>query len=192
MKSIEMKATRRAATGKRNAKDLRKDGVVPGVVYHKAAASHIQIDDREVKRALFTPETYIVKLDIEGEVVDAIVREAQYHPVHDHLLHVDFLQVTSDAPVVLTLPITLTGTPLGVTKGGKLAIKLRKLKVKGVTSELPDEIKVDVADLDLGGTRKVGELQLDGVQVLTSPSAAIAAVEIPRALRSKTSAETAE
>lgn len=189
MKTIELSASARPTVGKRNAKDLRKEGKVPGVVYHNAEAQHIEIDEREAKRALFTRETYLVKLSVGSEQLDTIVREAQFHPVHDHLLHVDFLQVSGDKPVVLTLPLTLTGTPLGVTKGGKLATKLRKIKVKGVPSELPPQIEVSVADLDLGQTRKVAELELEGLEVLTSPSAAIAAVEIPRSLRSKKEAE---
>jgi large subunit ribosomal protein L25 len=189
MKTIELKATARPELGKRNAKDLRKGGMVPGVVYHDAEVKHIQIEGREVKRALFTPETFLIKLDVEGEAVDAIVREAQFHPVHDHLLHIDFIQVRTDRPVVLTLPIRLVGVPVGVTKGGKLATKLRKIKLKGVPSEMPQFIEVDVKDLELGQTRKVGDLQLDNFQVLTSPSATIAAVEIPRSLRSKRESE---
>ncbi|MEM9986199.1 MAG: 50S ribosomal protein L25 [Bacteroidota bacterium] len=189
MKTIELKATNRPAVGKRNAKDLRTEGLVPGVVYHQAEAKHIQINSKEVKQALFTPETYLVKLDVEGEIVDAIVREAQFHPVFDHLLHVDFLQVSDDKPVVLTLPLKMKGTPVGVTKGGKLATKLRKLKVKGIPGKLPAFIEVNVGDLDLGQTRKVGELDIKDIEVVTSPSAAIAAVEIPRSLRSKQAAQ---
>lgn len=185
MKTIEMRAAKRPELGKRNTKDLRKDGLVPGVVYHNAEAKHIQLNSREAKRALFTSETFLVKLDIEGEVVETIVREAQFHPVHDHLLHVDFLQIESEKAVTLTLPIRLAGTPVGVTKGGKLATKLRKLKVKGNPGQMPDSIEVNVKDLDLGQTRKVSELQLENIQIVTSPSAAIAAVEIPRSLRSK-------
>lgn len=185
MKTIEMRAAARPAVGKRNTKDLRKEGKVPGVVYHNAEAKHIELEAREAKRALFTRETFLVKLDVEGETLETIVREAQFHPVHDQLLHVDFLQVTGNKPVVLTLPLTLKGTPLGVTKGGKLSTKLRKLKVKGVPADLPPQIEVSVKDLDLGQTRKVAELEIEGLDILTSPSAAIAAVEIPRSLRSK-------
>jgi large subunit ribosomal protein L25 len=185
MKTIEMRATARPTVGKRNTKDLRKEGKVPGVIYHNAEAKHIELEAREAKRALFTRETFLVKLDVEGETVDAIVRESQFHPVHDQLMHIDFLQVTGEKPVILTLPMSLKGTPLGVTRGGKLATKLRKLKVKGVPSKLPPQVEVNVSDLDLGQTRKVGELDIEGLEILTSPSAAIAAVEIPRSLRSK-------
>jgi large subunit ribosomal protein L25 len=185
MKTIEMSASARPTVGKRNAKDLRKEGKVPGVIYHNAEAKHIELEAREAKRALFTRETFLVKLEVGGETVDTIVRESQFHPVHDQLLHIDFLQVTGDKPVVLTLPLTLKGVPLGVTKGGKLSTKLRKLKVKGIPSQFPPQIEVNVADLDLGQTRKVSELDLEGLEILTSPSASIAAVEIPRSLRSK-------
>ncbi len=186
MKTIELKASARPELGKRNSKDLREEGLVPGVVYHNAEAKHIQLESREAKKVLFTAETYLVKLNVEGETVSTIVREAQYHPVHDHLLHVDFLQVADDKPVVLNLPITLKGVPAGVTKGGKLSTKLRKLKVKGVPGNLPASIEVNVSDLELGQTRKVGEIELENMEIVTSASAAIAAVEIPRSLRSKT------
>jgi large subunit ribosomal protein L25 len=185
MKTIELRATARPTVGKRTAKDLRNEGKVPGVVYHNAKATHIELETREAKRALFTRETYLIKLEVEGEVLETIVREAQYHPVHDHLLHVDFLQVSGDKPVVLTLPLLLKGTPRGVTQGGKLSTKLRKVKIKGIPSELPQQIEVDVTDLELGQVRKVGDLDLPGLDVLTSSSATIAAVEIPRSLRSK-------
>ncbi|MEO1447952.1 MAG: 50S ribosomal protein L25 [Bacteroidota bacterium] len=192
MKSIELTAALRDNTGKRDTKAIRVAGKVPGVVYANSEATHITIDHKELERALYTAETYIVKLSVDGKVHDTIVRHADYHPVTEVIQHVEFLKVTDDKAVALTLPVNLTGTPVGVSKGGKLAIKLRKIKVKGVPAQLPDRIDVDVSGVELGGTVKVGNAGIEGMHVLTSPSAAIASVIIPRSLRSAQSSTTEE
>lgn len=183
MKTIELKASLREQTGKRYAKALRKDSKVPGAIYNNGQATHVEVEYLDMQRTLFTEDTFLVKLDLEGNVREAIVREAQYHPVTDRIIHVEFLEVIADKAVTLTLPLTLTGTPVGVTKGGKLITKLRKIKVKGIPANLPQAISVDVSGLDLGGTIKVVDAKIEGVEVVTSPSSAIASVEIPRALR---------
>lgn len=189
MKSIELTASLRGNTGKKNTKATRMAGKVPGVVYANSEATHIEIDEKEVEQALYTPETYIVKLSIDGQQHDTIVRSADYHPVTERVQHVEFLKVNEDKAVALTLPINLTGTPVGVSKGGKLTFKLRKIKVKGIPSQLPDKIDVDVNDIDLGGTVKVANAGIENIHVLTSPSAAIASVIIPRSLRSAQTAD---
>ncbi|MEL6133302.1 MAG: 50S ribosomal protein L25 [Bacteroidota bacterium] len=184
MKTIELTADLRASTGKRVAKDLRNEEKVPGVIYHNSEAKHIQIETKALSQAVYTPETYIVNLDVEGQKVNTIVRSVDYHPVTEKMLHVEFLQVTDESPVILTLPLELTGTPEGVAKGGKLTVQMRKVKVKGVPSQLPDKINVDVSALDLGETIKLGAANLEGITLISPPSAAVATVIIPRALRS--------
>lgn len=192
MKSIELAATKREDTGKKSTKAVRNAGKVPGVVYNNSEVTHIDLDHKELGGILYTSETYIVKLSIDGEAHDVIVRNADYHPVTEKIQHVEFLKVVDDKAVALSLPINLTGTPVGVAKGGKLTIKLRKIKVKGIPSQLPDKIDVNVSDLDLGGTVKVSGAGIEGVSILTSPSAAVASVIIPRSLRSAQTAATEE
>lgn len=189
MKTISLKAEIREGADKRSLRELRKQEMVPGVIYHNAAATHIQLIVADLRDAIYTADTYIVNLEFDGKVISTIIREMQFHPVTDKLLHIDFLQVTDDKPVILQLPIELTGTPVGVAKGGKLAIKLRRLKVKGIPTQLPEKIPVDVSEVDLGGSIKVAEANITGVEVMTAPSAAIATVIIPRALRSAKAAE---
>ena len=184
MKTTELKAYPRTDLGKSVTRQMRREGKVPGVVYDNSNAIHIVLDYRAVKPTLFTKDTYIVKLDLDGQTHDTIIREAQYHPVTEKILHVDFLKVSDDKEVILTLPIKLEGNPRGVLQGGKLISKLRKIKVKGIPSQLPEFVEVDVSDLKLGTTIKVGEAKIEGLNVITSPSAAIASVEIPRALKS--------
>ncbi|RMG72724.1 MAG: 50S ribosomal protein L25 [Bacteroidetes bacterium] len=184
MKTIALKATVREQTGKTNAKQSRKEGMIPAVIYHNSEATHILLEESEARKVIYTPEVYIISLETGNKAINTILRNAQFHPVTEKILDMEFLAVSDDKPVVLTLPVRLQGTPVGVAKGGKLTLKLRKIKVKGIPSQLPDAVVVNVAKLDLGGTIKVSEAGIEGIEVVTSPSAAIASVEIPRSLRS--------
>ncbi len=184
MKTTELTASSRDSVGKRSTKSLRNDGQVPGVIYANGSTKHIFVDAKAVKPAVYTAETFIVKVALDGVVHDTIVRKADFHPVTEKMTHIELLQVTADKPVTITLPLRMSGVPAGVIKGGKLAVKLRKITVKGIASELPDSIDVPVGHMDLGQTIKVGDVDFGGLQILTSPSVGIASVEIPRALRS--------
>jgi len=188
MKKKELKVYKRETLGKRETQNLRNEGFIPGVIYDNSQVTHIYTDYKPTKQVVFTPETYIVELREEGgETIDAIVREVQYHPVRDTIEHIEFLRVAQDREVILTLPVKIKGTAAGVTKGGKLTTKLRKLRVKGVPYSLPDFVEVDVTKLELGATIKVGEANIksEGMKIVTPESAAVASIEIPRTLRSK-------
>ncbi len=190
MKRTELKVLKREELTRQKTQQLRAEGNIPGVLYSNGETIHIYSDYKQTKNIVFTSDTYIINLQMEdGSSSDAIIRDVQYHPVKDTIEHIDFLQVTDDKEVVLMLPIKLKGTTVGVIKGGKLVTKLRKLKVKGIPSQLPDNIEVDISNLDLGFTIKVGDTKIEGMKVITPPSAAIASVEIPRTLRSKQEAE---
>ena len=127
-----------------------------------------------------------------GNKADTIVREAQYHPVTEKILHVDFLEVSNDKPIILTLPVNLVGAPVGVTQGGKLVTKLRKIKVKGIPAELPEKVDIDVSELELGQTIKISDANIEGLHIITNASTGVASVEIPRALRSAGAGEEGE
>ncbi|MCL4129520.1 UNVERIFIED_CONTAM: hypothetical protein GTU68_048076 [Idotea baltica] len=184
MKTIELNANTRESLAKSTTKKLRKEGKVPGVIYRNDQASHIYMDYAAAKKILFTADTYLVKLNLDGTVRDAIVREAQYHPVTEKVIHLDLMAVADDKPITLDLPIKLIGSPAGVKEGGKLVPKLRRLTVKGLVSKLPESISIDVSELKLGSTIKVGDAKIEDLDVVTPPTAAVASVEIPRALRS--------
>lgn len=158
--------------------------MIPAVIYNNSEVTHVLLPEDEARKVIYTPEVYIASIEMGDTAVNTIVRDAQFHPVTEKILDMEFLAVTDKKPVVLTLPVRLTGSPVGVTKGGKLALKLRKIKVKGIPAHLPDAVIVDVSKLDLGGTIKVGEAGIEGLDVVTSSSSAIATVEIPRSLRS--------
>jgi len=185
MKSTELKAHLRQDTGKASSKHMRRAGNVPGVIYNSNEATHVYFDYKELKTVLFTPETYIVKLDLDGKAVNTVVRDADYHPVTERIIHVEMLNITDEKPVVVSLPIDLIGKPIGVGQGGKLLPKLRKLKVRGIPSELPDKVEIDVTDLKLGETIKIADANIQGLEIVTPATAGVASVEIPRALRSE-------
>lgn len=190
MKTLELTAYNRETVGKRNTKDLRGEDRVPGVVYTNGNAEHVYLDVIDLKPVIYTSDTYILHLNIDGKVTPAIVRGTDFHPVNEKLLHIEFLAVSDDKAVKVDLPLKMVGTPAGVTKGGKLAVILRKIRVKGVPSKLPEFMEVSVDGLDLGQTIKVQDVDFGDIQIETSPSAGIAAVEIPRALRSAASASS--
>ncbi len=188
MKTTSIPAQPRTDLSKAATKQLRRDGKVPAVLYGGNTANSIMLDYATAKTILFTQETYIVQIEVDGKVSPSVVREAQYHPVTDKILHIDFLQLAEGQAVEVVLPLKMVGTPKGVIKGGRLMPKLRKLKVKGIPSELPEFIEVNVSALELGQSIKVGDLKTD-LNITSSLSAAIAGVEIPRALRSATSTD---
>jgi large subunit ribosomal protein L25 len=135
------------------------------------------------RKLLFTPDIYNVTLNIEGTLYNAVLQEKQFHPVNDALIHADFLQIIDGKEIKVDVPVKLTGTSSGVMKGGKMNQKLRKLRVQGLAENIPDYVEVNVTELDLGKSVKVGAVTPDKYIILTASSNPIASVEIPRALR---------
>ena len=133
---------------------------------------------------IYSPEVYEVDLNIEGTHYRAILQDAQFHPVNEMLLHVDFLQLQDDKAVKMDIPVKFVGTSPGVIAGGKLVRKLRKLKIKALPANLPDYVEVDISDLELGKSIKVSKVKAQNYDILTNPIAPIATVTIPRALKS--------
>ncbi len=183
MKTIELKATRREKVGKIATRALRKAGMVPCALYANGEAISLSLPEKEVNKVLYTPDTYLIKLDVNGIVYNAIVQEAQFHPVHEYTMHVDFLKVTEEKPIIVKLPVKLVGSSAGVAIGGKLVQKLRKMTVKGIYTQLPDQVEVDVTPLKLGKSLITGNVPLTGFSLAMRKDVAVASVEIPRALR---------
>ena len=192
MKSIEIIGFKRANLGKTEAKQLRIDGNVPCVLYGGDKQVHFQTPAILFRELVYTPEVHLVKLNIEGDLYDAVLQDIQFHPVSEMILHADFLLLQEGKIVKIDIPVKLTGTAPGVIKGGKLQIKTRTLKVKGLPKDLPDMIPVDVSKLDLGKSVKVGQVDVQNLEVLTNPLVTIATVEIPRALKGKKADGTSE
>jgi large subunit ribosomal protein L25 len=183
MKTIEITGVARPNLGKTNSKNVRKAGNVPCVLYGDSEPAHFQVDHIQIKKMFYSPETFLVNLNVDGSTSRAVVREAQWHPVHDLLLHVDFLRVTDEKPVVVELPVALSGTAPGVLAGGKLALLSRKLKVSGLVSVLPSAIPVTIAGLGLGESLRVKDMNMEGITFLNPANQGVVGVTVPRAAK---------
>ena len=190
MKSIEINGSLRTETGKKATRELRKNDSVPCVLYGinkdengNQVATHFTVTNDGLRNLVYTPHIYVVNLNIDGKVVTAIMKDIQFHPVTDKILHVDFLQIDESNPIVMEVPVKLEGLAEGVKAGGKLALQVRKLKVKALYSAIPERLIVDVTNLGLGKTIKVGELSYEGLQILNAKEAVVCAVKLTRAAR---------
>ena len=184
MKTLQLKAVKRAEFGKKAAKAFRREGLVPCMIYGGGEEIAFTVDAKEVKPLIYTPNSYIVELDIDGKIEKAVMREVQFHPVREQILHIDFYRVQEGKPVAIAVPVRLSGTAEGVKIGGKLALSARKLTVKALLDKLPDEVVVDVTPLKVGQTIFVGDLKIDGVSFVTPATTAVCAVRVTRATRS--------
>lgn len=191
MKSIEIKGTARTETGKKATKQLRKEGGVPCNLYGEARGENglpkalsFCVPASGLRKLVYTPEIYSVNLDVDGKKYTAVMRELQFHPVSDQLLHVDFYEVNETKPIVMEVPIKLNGLAEGVRAGGKLAANVRKLKVRAPYTQIPERLDIDVTNLGLGKTIKAGELQFEGLELVTPASVVVCQVKMTRSAMS--------
>jgi large subunit ribosomal protein L25 len=185
MKSVEIIGFKRANLGKSESKALREEANVPCVLYGGKEQIHFHSPMILFRDLVYTPDAYEVELNIEGDIYRSILQDIQFHPVSETILHADFLLLRDDKEVKIEIPVKVDGVAPGVQKGGKLVTKLRKLKVKALPVNIPDYITVDVSNLDLGKTIKVGEIPTENFTVLNAPNIPVVAVDVPRALRGK-------
>jgi len=180
MKTIEIKGHLREAVGSKNAKDLRREGHVPCVVYGGSENIHFHTDERELNKLVYTPDVYLINLNLDGNTVQAVLREAQYHPVKDNILHMDFVQVLDGKPVSLMLPVVLTGNAIGVRNGGVLRRNAKRLYVKGMVNDLPETLTIDITKMRIGHSKKVADLDFPGVEMLESGNRVVVAIKTSR------------
>jgi len=185
MKTIEVKAVKRAEFGKKAAKAFRREGLIPCVIYGGSEEIAFTVDAKEIKPLIYTPNSYIVELNIDGKIEKAVMREVQFHPVREQILHIDFYRVQEGKPVAISIPVRLSGTAEGVKVGGKLTLSARKLVVKALADQLPDEIVVDVTPLQVGQTIFVGDLKQENLTFVTPATTAVCAVRVTRASRAQ-------
>jgi len=183
MKSIAISGSPRENVGKRDAKELRYEGKVPAVLYGGKTQVHFSVSATDLKGLVYTPDVQFVDLDVAGVITQAIVQEVQFHPLTDLPLHVDFLALDAKKPVVMEIPVKLTGTSPGVKIGGKLVQKLRKLRVKALPANMPQSVEVSITKLDVGKSVGVGELKFDGFAITNNPADTIVSVTMSRALK---------
>ena len=183
MKTISIQAVKRNDYGKKAAKAVRREGMVPCVLCGGGETVTLSVDPKAVKPLIYTPSSYIVEFDIEGEKALAVLREVQFHPVREEILHLDFYRIQEGKAVSIAIPVRLTGNAEGVKVGGKLVLSARKLVVSAPVDKLPDEIVVDVTSLGVGKTIFVGDLKFDDLKFVTPATPAVCAVRVTRASR---------
>ncbi len=180
MKTVSLSGSPRENVGKKDAKKHRREGKIPCVLYGGKEQVHFTIPEKEFSKIIFTPEVYILKISINGSEYQAILQDVQYHPVSDVVLHADFLEVIPGKPVVIGVPVKVTGNAPGVIKGGKLRKKLRKLLVKGLVEDLPEVIEISISKLDLNDNVKVRDLSLPNLEFMNHPNSEILGVKTAR------------
>ncbi|MGD1842075.1 MAG: 50S ribosomal protein L25/general stress protein Ctc [Thermonemataceae bacterium] len=192
MRTVEIIGYKRANLGKSESKRLRREGHVPGVLYGGKEQVAFYTPMILFRNLIYTPEPAFVKLNIEGDEYDCILQDFQEHPVSETLLHVDFLLLRDDRKITMDIPVKTEGKALGSQKGGKVIMRLRKLKIKSLPKHMPEAITVNVEPLDLGKSIKVKEVEPDNYEILNALGNPIVTVEVPRALRGKGEEEEGE
>lgn len=210
MKKFELKAEARPVTGKKSLRSLRKEGKIPAVLnggkivdlpYNqplKEGEKVIEIDsirkkgiittdiavkNEDVRKLIYTPDIFEIDMDLNGEKRKAVMKELQFQPVKDTVLHIDFLEVGPEKPIIMEVPVQIEGHAEGVKAGGKLTLTLRKLKVKAVYDQIPERLVVNVDNLGLGKSISVGDLHFEGLELMNAKNAVVCAVQLTRAAR---------
>lgn len=183
MKSIAISGSSRKNVGKRDAKELRYQGLVPAVLYGGEKQLHFSVSAADLRSAIYTADIHFIDLDIDGEKRKAIIQDSQFHPLTDQIRHIDFLELDDKKEVSMQVPIKLTGTSPGVKMGGKLVQKLRKLKVKALPANMPQYIEVSIVPLEVGKSVRVEEINIPNARVLNNGDDTIVSVIMSRALR---------
>lgn len=188
MKQISINGTARTELGKKAAKAIRNSGNVPCVLYGEKKdangqpeAIHFTVSEKEINKLIYTPHIYLVDINIDGEDHKGILKEIQFHPVKDNVLHVDFLEVHAEKPIVMGVPIAPQGLAEGVRAGGRLITMVRKLNVKALYSAIPEKLNIDVTALQLGKSIKVGDLHFENLELVTPKEVIVCTVKMTRA-----------
>jgi large subunit ribosomal protein L25 len=192
MKSVQLSGSLRANVGKVDAKAVREKGNVPCVIYGGKEQIHFEADIRAFKPVIFTPNAHIVEIDLDGKVYKTVLQEAQYHKINDKLIHADFLEIQEGKPVTANIPVVITGQSDGVKKGGKLVLKMRKLKARGIADKLPDTIEIDITKLDIGDSIAVGDINVKDTVLLNAKNVSVVSVTTTRAVAAEANAAPAK
>ena len=180
MKSLTIQGTKRESVGKKSTKALRDAELVPCVVYGGEETLNFSATEKSFKGLVYTPEAHTVSIEVDGKTIPAVLQDIQFHPLTDKILHADFYQLSDDKPVVMEVPVRLTGRSKGVVAGGSMRQSFRKLKVKAIPANLPDEIVVDVTPLKIGSKLYVGDIKASGFTFMHPDNAVVVAVKMSR------------
>ncbi len=182
MKTVSLSGALRAHVGKKDAKKQRREGLIPCVLYGGKEQVHFTLKKRDFDHLIFTPEVYLINLNIDGKEYKAILQDVQYHPVTDKVLHADFMEIIQGKPITVKLPVRFVGNVPGVIAGGRLVKKLRKILVKGLAEDMPDFIEIDMSHLNIGDNIAVKQLTVDKLTFLENPNSVIVGVKTARGI----------
>ena len=187
MQEIEVKGQKRTDLGKKAAKAMRKEGLIPCNLYGEAKnadgapeALSIACPMSELRKIVYTPHIYVIKLVIDGEERTAILKELQFHPVTDALLHVDFYEVNDQKPITVGIPVKLNGLAQGVRDGGRMNLSIRKIDVTAKYQAIPEHLDIDVTAMTIGKSIKVGDLHFEGLEMATSKNVVVCSIKATR------------
>lgn len=199
MKEIEVTGKKRSTIGKKSSKNLRKEGFIPCNLYGEAKdengapeALAFTCPMNELRKIVYTPHIYVINLIIDGESHTAILKELQFHPVTDALLHVDFYEVNDQKPITIGIPVKLTGLAQGIRDGGRMNLSIRKINVTAKYQDIPEHLDIDVTDLKIGKSIKVGDLHFEGLEMATSKEVVVCSIKATRKSNAASKAEDAE
>jgi len=185
MKEYSLVGTKRAEAGKKYAKQLRAQGLIPCNLVSKEGSKSFSVKVEDLRNLIYSSQVYAVNLNIDGEECKAILKEAQFGPINEEIYHLDFQQFVADEPITVAIPVKLEGFAEGVKAGGKLVKQVRTLTVKGLYTNIPERLVVDVTAIELGKTKNVASLSYENLEILTAKSVIVAAVKQTRASRAK-------
>ncbi|MBD79247.1 MAG: 50S ribosomal protein L25 [Crocinitomicaceae bacterium] len=180
MKSISMSGSVRKSVGGKATKELKANGLVPCVMYGNADPIHFAVDARQFKKLIYTPNVYMVNMNIDGTEYNVFLKAAQFHPVSDEIIHADFFQPEDGQRFELKIPVRVTGNAIGVLNGGRLGLMYRKLRLKGDVNSFPDAVEIDITKLRIGMGVRVSELSVPGCEFLDSANNYVVSVKTAR------------
>jgi large subunit ribosomal protein L25 len=180
MRTVSLSGSPRANVGRKDAAELRAKGQVPCVIYGGKEQIHFFADERAFKPVIYTPDACIVNISVAGKEYKAVLQDSQYHKLSDKLIHADFLEVVAGKPVAIQVPVKLLGQAQGVKDGGRLVLKLRKVKVSALEDKLPQTIDINIEPLTIGKGVNAGDINIEGVTLLHPKNISIVSVEVTR------------
>ena len=192
MKTASLSGSSRESVGKKDASQLRLNNRVPAVLYGGGDQKHLSVGELDISKIIVNPDVFQIDLDLDGTVHKCIVQDVQFHPVTERIVHIDLLQVVDGKPVRVELPLRTTGTAQGVIDGGRIQMLFRRLPVRGLIQDLPEEISVDISDLVIGDSARVRDIEVPNCDVLLSESALLVACKRTRAAMSAESEDELE
>lgn len=193
METIAIQASKREVNRSKGAREVRRNGLIPSVLYAKDGVEHIAVDFNDLRYLVYTPDFKVAEMDIEGEKVKCILKDIQFHPVTEEIVHADFLKLIPGHKVRVEIPVHFEGTPPGLRSGGKLIRKIRKISIRTIPEYLMDEMVLDISHLNLGDSVRVRDIDVeDEVEILDPPNQPVASIEIPRLLKTAAEIEAEE